>query len=72
MQSIVTPVTPAPVTYPFLGIALNGSGLVVMFSDKTTGTVVGTGNTGNTLGYRHNCWAPDEFKPFVGSITLQN
>lgn len=65
--------SPAPVEYPFIGIDMAGSGLVILFSGCGTGTILAADpNAGYAVGHFTEGWDTDTFEPLAGSITMSN
>ena len=61
-----------PVGYPYLGIFRDRS-FVVLFTDKTEGTVVFVESSSPwPLGRYNTNWTSGLFTPFTGQITLEN
>lgn len=48
------------------------NGLVVLFTDKSTGTVVAAGNTDNYVGEYSQMWCKAFFEDFTGTVTIKN
>lgn len=63
-------------TIKFPCIRRTDEGLFVLFTDTVkgcgVGTVVSSANGLQPVGYHSKVWTMSEFKPFVGSITLQS
>ncbi len=60
--------------YPYMGISINGDGvLIILFSSPNAGTVVGvTGSRPNKLGSYSKSWAEEVFEIFTGEVKLSN
>ena len=55
-------------SYPWLGENIHG--LVVLFNDKYTGTVIHTPNETWIVGEYSDGWDEDAFEPFYGTISI--
>lgn len=58
-------------TYPLLGIVLR-TGCIVLFTSFGCGAVLHQASANTSLGYHSNSWMMDEFKLYLGEITLSN
>ncbi len=57
--------------YPHLKQSIDYTGLIILFSTKTSGTIISTGEHNQfTIGKRHNDLKPEAFKTFTGIIEL--
>lgn len=57
--------------YPKLRVAPS-SGLVVLFTGFTTGTVIDPGRSVHDVGYHGHTWTREVFEDFTGKVTLKN
>lgn len=55
--------------YPFIGVT-NNEKLIVIFSEEGIGIVIGGSDYG--LGHLSDDWSMNNFKPFKGTVTLEN
>lgn len=56
--------------YPYIGISPTNT--IILFTSKNTGTVLDGGSLQWNIGHYADDWNEDKFKPFDGSITLNN
>jgi len=59
------------ITYPCLMVG-NSSGVVVLFSSSGRGVIVHKGTHGYNIGHTELNWGMSFFKPYNGSIRLEN
>ena len=59
-----------PLKFPCLMISNNSK--VVLFQSEKIGTLIGSDLSHKPYGYYSRDWDMNEFKPFNGTITLQN
>ena len=74
MLNVIITSTKSP-KYPKLMVTSKGK--VVLFSSKTDGTIVFNGSghsisSTHIVGYHTDCWAPEDFTDFRGSVKLTN
>lgn len=58
-------------TYPLLGIVLR-TGCIVLLTSFGCGAVLHPGSASTHMGYESSSWMMDEFKLYLGEITLSN
>lgn len=62
--------THQPTKFPAL-YKCKHNGVIVLFTDSTTGTLVArSGNSTDSLGQHSSFWCISDFEPFVGDVTL--
>lgn len=59
------------IKYPCLMISKNNN-MIVFFESSSNGTVLAQGTSNLSIGEGSKSFAMDLFKPFTGTITLQN
>lgn len=68
MKSVITE---APKTPEYPCLMIHGTDLVVLFTDRSTGTVVSKTDLW-PVGRYSATWWEESFIPFAGTITLEN
>jgi hypothetical protein len=57
--------------YPYFGIYEEGMTIIVLFTGIRTGTLVSSSNGNATLGEVRTDWSEHNYKPFNGTIKIE-
>lgn len=71
MKSVKVSIPSISPSYPCL-MEHNTKTHVVLFTSNGVGNVVQTDSNNISLGYHSNAWLMNTFRPYVGTITLEN